>query len=151
MPAPDTRRRAFAGGVLALFSALACGGAANDVKITDAWIRWLPNNLPGGGYLTMTNLGSRAYVLTGASSPDYGDIGIHQTRNNHGLNEMTPVASIELKPHDTVRFAAGGYHLMMTQPRRSLRPGDRVSVTFRMSDGQTIAASFEVRSPGATD
>jgi len=136
---------------LALLSALARGDAASDIKITDAWIRWLPNDLPGGGYLTLTNQGSVGYVLTGASSAQFGDIGIHQTRSNHGLTEMAAVASIPLPPHAVVRFAEGGYHLMMTQPKRSLRPGERVMVTFHMSNGQTVAASFEVRSRSAAD
>src|SRR5882757_10646703 len=52
--------------------------AAGDLKVEDAWIRWLPANLPGAGYMTLTNMGMTERVLLGASSPDYGDISFHR-------------------------------------------------------------------------
>ena len=70
---------------------------------------------------------------------------MHQTRLRNGMNEMTPVASIELRPRIPVRFAEGGYHLMLRQPRRSLKPGDRVLITFRFAQGPPVEVLFEVR------
>src|SRR6202022_4443122 len=62
----------------------------SDIKVTDAWIRWLPANLPGAGYMTLTNTGNATYTLVGAKSADYGEVSFHQTRNHDGMNEMTP-------------------------------------------------------------
>jgi copper(I)-binding protein len=121
------------------------GEPSLDIQVKEAWIRWLPANVPGGGYMTLVNTGSAARVLIGASSPDYGEVGIHQTRIREGLNEMTPVESVELRPHIPVRFAEGGYHLMLMQPRRSLRPGDRVLITLLFAVGPSIEVPFEVR------
>jgi copper(I)-binding protein len=121
------------------------GEPSLDIQVKDAWIRWLPANVPGGGYMTLINTGSAARVLIGASSPDYGEVSIHQTRSRNGMHEMTPVASIELRPRIPVRFAEGGYHLMLQQPRRSLKPGDRVLVTLRFAQGPPVEVPFEVR------
>jgi copper(I)-binding protein len=116
-----------------------------DIQVKEAWIRWLPANVPGGGYMTVINTGSAVRVLIGASSPDYGEVGMHQTRLRDGVNEMTPVASIELRPRIPVRFAEGGYHLMLLHPKRPLKPGDRVLITLRFAQGPSVEVPFEVR------
>jgi periplasmic copper chaperone A len=116
------------------------------VAAADAWVRWLPAGLPAAGYVTLTNKGPTTLELVGASSPDYADVGMHQTLDNHGMSEMRPVASLVLKPQATVRFAEGGYHLMLMQAKRQLHPGDRVEIIFRFSDGRTMPVPFEVRS-----
>jgi copper(I)-binding protein len=119
--------------------------AHDDIRVTEAWIRWLPANLPGAGYATLTNTGSTVQVLVGVSSPDYADISIHVTHDDNGMTEMRPIDSIILKPHTSVRFAEGGYHFMLMQPKRSLHPGDRVLVTLRFTEGPAITIPFEIR------
>jgi periplasmic copper chaperone A len=120
--------------------------AAPVVEAAGAWVRWLPADLPAAGYVTLTNKGPTTLELVGASSPDYAEVGMHQTLDNHGMSEMRPVASLVLKPQATVRFAEGGYHLMLMHAKRQLRPGDRVEIVFRFSDGRTMPVPFEVRS-----
>jgi copper(I)-binding protein len=116
------------------------------VEAAGAWVRWLPADLPAAGYVTLTNQGSTTLTLVGVSSPDYADVEMHQTLDNHGMSEMRPVESLVLKPRATVRFAEGGYHLMLMQATRQLHPGDRVQIIFRFSDGRTMPVPFEVRS-----
>jgi len=125
-------------------SALDVSGAKDAIGVEDAWIRWLPANLPGAGYMTLTNTGNTARTLTGASSPDYAAVGIHQTSSHDGMNEMKPVEAITVQPHTTIRFAEGGYHLMLMQPRRSLQRGDRVTVVLHFGS-ETVDVSFLVR------
>jgi copper(I)-binding protein len=121
------------------------GEPSLDIQVKEAWIRWLPANVPGGGYMTVINTGTAARVLIGASSPDYGEVSMHQSRLRGGVNEMAPVASIELRPRIPVRFAEGGYHLMLLQPKRPLKPGDRVLITLRFAQGPSVEVPFEVR------
>jgi copper(I)-binding protein len=139
---------------LVLCAGLLTGPAAPepsiDIQVKDAWIRWLPANVPGGGYMTVTNTGSAARVLIGASSPDYGEIGIHQTRIREGLTDMARVESIELKPLVPVRFAQGSYHLMLMQPKRSLQIGDRVLITLHFAQGPSVEVPFTVRAGNST-
>ena len=132
-----------------LLSVGAAAGTGLPIQVSDAWIRWLPAGLPGAGYLTLTNTGSRACVLIGAQSADYAQVSFHESHSAGGMSSMTPVASIAVKPRDSVRFAVGGLHLMLMQPARTLHPGDKVVVTLRFADGRTLDVPFEVRTGGA--
>src|SRR6266478_8550192 len=141
---------------LVLLGGLIAGTAAYpgepsiDIQVKDAWIRWLPANVPGGGYMTLINVGSAPRVLIGASSPDYGEVSIHRTRIREGVSEMAQVESVELKPLIPVRFAEGGFHLMLMQPKRSLKPGGRALITLRFAQGPPVEVPFEVRAGNST-
>ena len=137
---------------LLILTGIAAHGApaAFDIRATDAWIRWLPAGLPGAGYLTLTNAGTVEQVLVGASSPDFAEISLHQTRRAQGVSGMLPIDSIILAPNVSVDFAQAGYHFMLMQPRHPLRPGERVSITLRFSSGQTIIVPFAVRGANAS-
>ena len=122
--------------------------SAPDVRVMDAWIRWLPADIPAAGYMTLVNTGDADRLLVAVTSPDYGAIGMHQSLDDHGISRMRPVDSITLKPHRSFRFSEGGYHLMLMQPNHPLHPGDKVVMTLRFQNGAPIEAVFEVRAGG---
>jgi len=117
------------------------------VAVSDAWIRWLPSNLPAGGYVTVTNTGTRVQILTGATSPDFAEVSLHHSIQRDGVSQMQPVSQIEIPPGRALRLAGGSYHLMLEQPTRPLKPGDEVSITLEFAGGASTTARFEVRSP----
>jgi copper(I)-binding protein len=130
-------------------AATAASAAAPPVRAENAWIRWLPANLPAAGYATLVNTGDRPEVLIGASSPDYGEVSLHQNVVRDGTVEMRPVERITLDPHSSLRLAAAGYHMMLMQPNKTLKPGDRVTITLRFLSG-ILTAQFEVRPADAS-
>ncbi|MGC8806143.1 MAG: copper chaperone PCu(A)C [Thiomonas sp.] len=143
-----TALRGLAAGVLSLGllgSALAAG-----IQVTDAWIRWLPSNLPAGGYAKVTNDTDKEVKLIGASSPKYGMVMLHQTVNKNGMSNMVHVDSIAIAPHKSMAFTPGDYHIMLMQPKPGIEPGQKVPVTLKFSDGQSVTTEFEVRKPTAT-
>ena len=125
--------------------------SANDsartpsVHIENAWIRWLPSGLPAGGYLTLTNTGDRALTLIGATSDAFGMVSVHRTVHRGGNVAMEPAERIGIAAHATLDFAAAGYHLMLMDASKALKPGDRVSITLRFADGASLTVPFEVR------
>ncbi|MGC8509012.1 MAG: copper chaperone PCu(A)C [Thiomonas sp.] len=143
-----TALRGLAAGVLSLGllgSALAAG-----IQVTDAWIRWLPSNLPAGGYAKVTNDTDKEVKLIGASSPKYGMVMLHQTVNKNGMSNMVHVDAIAIAPHKSMAFTPGDYHIMLMQPKPGIEPGQKVPVTLKFSDGQSVTTEFEVRKPTAT-
>ncbi|HKT94433.1 MAG TPA: hypothetical protein VJS18_19890, partial [Paraburkholderia sp.] len=50
-------------GALAAFAPAA--NAAGTLSTQDAWVRWLPNDLPAAGYVTLKNDGDQPVDLVG--------------------------------------------------------------------------------------
>ena len=116
-----------------------------SISVSDAWIRWLPANLPAAGYATLHNVGERRATLIAASTGDYGTIMFHASRNQRGVERMVRIDSIAIEPHSQVSFAPEGLHIMLTEPKRSIQPGDHVLLILRFANGQSLPVQFEVR------
>jgi copper(I)-binding protein len=145
-------------GLVFAASAGAHGGVAHGastapvstaVTASDCWIRQIPAPAPSGGFLVFHNAGDQAVSLTGASSPDYGEVMMHQTTEENGMSRMSMVDQVAVPAGGKLAFKPGSYHLMLEQPRDGLKIGDHVQVDFTLGDGQRVQASCEVKSPKA--
>jgi len=121
-----------------------------ELTIQDAWIRWLPADLPAAGYLTLINTGAKPLNLIAATSPAYTQVTLHRTVNQGGGMRMTAVEHITIDAHSNLDFAATGYHMMLMQATKPLRPADRVPITLRFADGSSLLVQFEVRNPDSS-
>jgi copper(I)-binding protein len=116
--------------------------AAPPVAVSKPWMRYLLPNLPAAGYMTLTNNGSAAVVLSGAASPDCGMLMLHETEDNSGMAMMMDVPNITIPAGGSVSLAPGGYHLMCMQP--VMKVGQSVPVTLSFQDGSSLAVSLPV-------
>ncbi len=114
------------------------------VSISDARVRWLPNDLPMAGYFVITSHAPGALRLTGATSPAFGHVMLHRSLEEGGEQRMVHVDGVDLGPDESVAFAPGGYHLMLMHRTQALHAGDEVPVTLQFSDGQTLTIGFRV-------
>ena len=113
-----SRRRLAQGLAVGALSLGLLGSAfAAGIQVTEAWIRWLPANLPAGGYAKVTNDTDKEVKLVGASSPKYGMVMLHQTVNKNGMSNMVHVDAIPIAPHKSMAFTPGDYHIMLMQPK----------------------------------
>lgn len=115
------------------------------VHIADPWIRFVTRSTPAGGYFTITNVGSKPVVITGASSPECGSIMLHQSMTQGGMESMQMVSRVVVPGHGEVKFQPGGYHLMCMQPGPGMKPGAKVPVTIMFADKRLITRPFTVR------
>lgn len=134
--------------LLAAWVLPAAAGSADNLKVSDAWVRWLPGKLPMAGYLKLTNTGSQAVILTNASSSAYRKVMLHQSVSKHGQEAMRHVGKLIIGPGKTVEFAPGGYHLMLMERKHEMAVGDTVTVRLHFADGSNLPVTFQVR--GAT-
>jgi copper(I)-binding protein len=141
-----------AGGLLLSASIALAGGPPprTEIEVKNAWVRWVPANLPSAGYMTLRNTGSVTQVLIGCASADYQSVHLHQTVHEEGIMSMRAVKSLEIKPQESVRFARLGYHLMLMQPRRPLHAGDHVKIRLQFEQSPSIDVDFVVREEPAT-
>ncbi|HEY1561333.1 MAG TPA: copper chaperone PCu(A)C [Caulobacteraceae bacterium] len=130
-------------------SAIQVAAATRPLAVSHAWIRSIGPATPAAGYFTLSNDSARSRVLVGASSPDCGTLMMHQSRNMNGVEAMVMVAQRIVPAHGRIVFAPGGFHLMCQSPSKAVRPGARIPVTLRFSDGRNLRTFFPVRPPTA--
>lgn len=117
--------------------------------LSGAWIRLLPGDLPAGGYFTLHNDSDQTLTLIGARSPAYGMVMLHQSLQSQGESRMVMVDKVDIPPHSRLRFAPGGYHLMLMKPAQPLKIGETIPVTLRFDGGATLSGQFKVRGAAA--
>lgn len=124
--------------------AIAATSTASKIHVEHPWIRWLPANLPVGGYATIKNDGDGMLRLTGASSPDFGMVMLMQSRLADNDASMVDAPYIDIPAHGQIQLAPGGYHLMLSKAKHPIKPGDKVPMTLRFADGTVLQVSFSV-------
>ena len=136
----------------ALFLVAGAAHAADAPTVTASggWLRVLPGNLPAGGYVSFENVSDRAVSIVGASSPDYADAMIHRSSTDGGMGRMDMVDSVPLPPKGTLAFSPGGYHVMLTDAKHPVKPGEKIVVTFKLSDGESLPVTLLARPANAT-
>ncbi|KLD68167.1 copper chaperone PCu(A)C [Luteibacter rhizovicinus] len=139
---------------LAIAVMLVAGAAqaadAPSVKASDGWLRVLPGSLPAGGYVSFENLSDRAVSIVGASSPDYAEAMVHRSSTDGGMGRMEMVDSVPLPPKGKLAFSPGGYHVMLMEAKHPVKPGDKIVVTFALSDGGKLPVTLLARPANAS-
>lgn len=137
----STRRLVLAAGL-----ALAARGAwaAATLTVAKGWSRPAMQGMNGAGFLTLTNRGAKADILIAVESPAARKVEVHRSGMANGVMTMAPAPRLPVPAGGTVKFAPGGYHLMLLGLARPLRVGDVVPVTLRFSSGAVVQAGLTV-------
>jgi hypothetical protein len=134
------------------------GGAAGaetytvgSIEIANPWARATPKGAPvGGAYMTITNKGTEADRLIGASVPVANQAEVHEMSMDHGVMSMHPVeGGLEIKPGETVVLKPQSLHLMLTGLKQPMAKGQRVKATLEFAKAGKLDLEFEVESIGA--
>lgn len=121
-------------------------GAVCQPRIEKAWIRAAP---PGAmmlaGYATVRNPCARDITIVDVAAADFAGAMIHETLVENGVSKMRHADRLPVPARGVLAFAPGGRHLMLMQPRRPLKAGDRSVLTLVLADGRRLSAGFAVR------
>jgi len=116
-----------------------------ELEFDDTWIKNLPPTVPvRAGYMRIYNPGSNAVSILSVSSDAFANIEVHQTINQDGLMRMEQVPALTIEPNSQLDLKPGGIHLMM-HPFEPTHPGDKIRITFELSDGSQQSQVFTVR------
>ena len=116
------------------------------LRLDEGWARLPPMEMPVlGGFGILVNPCQANAAVTGASSPDFEEVQVHETRHEGGMMRMRQVESLPVPAGGSATLEPGGLHLMLMRPLRSFEAGDEVEVTFDLADGGTATATLEVR------
>lgn len=137
-------------GLLCLLLALlpaasAAAGAALEGR--DGWIREAPPVAPvRAGYVDLVNSGTEAVVVTGAESPAFGAVEIHEmVAGDDGAMRMRPVPQLVVPAGGRVELRPGGLHLMLFRPQQPLAPGASVPLRLHTQAGADVELTLQVR------
>src|SRR5262249_27581062 len=124
---------------------------AGDLVITQAWSRATPGGAKvAGGYFTVENRGTAPDRLIGGSADIAGKFEMHEMAMVNGVMKMRPIEKgLEIEPGKTVKFAPGGYHLMLEELKGPLKQGDKVPVTLQFEKAGKVAVTLDVQALGA--
>jgi len=122
--------------------------ATDKFNVHNAWVREAPpkTNVMAA-YLTLRNLSSSVYTLTGLSSPDFRRIEMHRTEQHDGMSKMLPVSQVILSSEGNIVFQPGGMHLMLITPKKRLRAGDNITLTLFFTDAHSTESAMEISLP----
>ena len=125
--------------------------ASGNLVITQPWSRATPSGARvAGGYLTIENKGPAPDRLLSGSTELAKRLEIHEMALKDGVMTMRPIESgVPIEPGQRIKFAPGGYHLMLLDLNAPLRQGERVPVTLQFEHAGEIKALFEVQGVGA--
>lgn len=116
-----------------------------SMNISESWARPTRAGMNmSAGYFTVANTSEKSMILMRASSV-LADVDIHQTVTKDGISRMKAVSSITVEAGQSVEFKPGDLHLMLTNIKGSLKPGDVIPITFYFNDGQAIQSNFTIK------
>lgn len=69
---------------------------------------------------------------------------IHRTVLDNGISKMRDPGVLEVIPGASLKFEAGGLHIMLMQPLRALKEGDKAGVRLVLADGRRVFSEFPV-------
>ena len=128
-----------------LLLAPALASAASPVTITGAWARATPPGVTtAAAYLTVTNEGA-ADRLLGAVSPAARQVQMHAEVEEHGMQHMRQLESLEVPAHGRVELAPGQMHLMLIDIAAPLKPDATIKLTLRFEKAGELAIEVPVR------
>jgi copper(I)-binding protein len=133
----------------ALLAAAPAFAQAPAIQVDHPWARaTAPNAKAGGVFLTITDTGAPD-MLTGAATPVAGMAELHRTVNDNGVMKMLPIDNLMLDTGKKVEFAPGGYHVMLMDLNRQLKPGDSFPLTLTFAKAAPVTVTVMVGAAGA--
>ncbi len=132
--------------LLVLMMALSACSRECAPQVREGWIRLLPGGMPmQAGFGRIDNRCPMPATIVSASSPAYASVELHESRMVDGMARMRAVPELRIAPDNAAVLQPGGLHLMLMQPRATLKPGSRVVIEFQLKDGRSVLGEFEIR------
>jgi len=125
------------------FNALA---TVNELGFSDAWIAEAPPNAQVmAGYMRIHNKTNKTLDITAITSPSFKRIEMHQSKESNGFAKMQPQKKLSIPANGSLTLKSGSYHLMLIKPKRWFKQGDKITLTFTLSNQSQITLNTSVK------
>lgn len=120
---------------------------SKTVSASSCWIRSIPAPAPSGGFFVLKNQGTSQVRLTGAQSPSYAMVMLHQTTHSDGMSRMSEVHEVAIPAAGQLEFKPGDYHVMLEKADAGVKVGSVIQLNLLLDDGTKVVADCEVKPP----
>jgi len=126
-----------------LLAACVQPAAEDSLDFKDAWVRAMPSgSMMTAGFGRLVNNTVTDIEISAYSSPQFGDVSLHQTVLEGGLSRMEEVPALSMPAGSEVELAPGGYHLMLMKPLGET--SEIVEISMDLADGQRFIFKLPV-------
>jgi copper(I)-binding protein len=139
--------------ITALFLLTTPAMAGSRIEVSSAQMQ---PAMPGADsttlYLKFSNTGDEGDRLLGAAARDFGAVEIHEMSNDDGMMGMRPlIYGLKIEAGETLDLNPMTSHIMLLNPRRTFKAGQKVPVTLHFLNAGTIQlkATVQPYRPGA--
>jgi hypothetical protein len=131
-------------GVALALTLVAGAAAAQDLAVGNAWVRaTVPGQRATGAFMELTSASGAS--LLSAASPVAGVVELHEMTMEGATMKMRAVPRLELPAGRKLELKPGGYHVMLMDLRRTLKPGEVVPITLTLEGPGARKIVSEVR------
>ena len=88
--------------------------------------------------MVLTNYSDGDILINSVSSPQFGEVELHETTVEDGVARMRPVPELLIRAGESVRLERGGLHLMMTRPHDDIE-----TITLNLHSGDLLLLSLQ--------
>jgi periplasmic copper chaperone A len=131
---------------IVLIATLAALGAQAQTTVKDPWVRGTVSGQKATGMFAQIT-SSTGGKLVSASSPAAGVVEIHEMVMDGNVMKMRAVPGLELPAGKAVDLKPGGYHVMLMDLKKELKPGETVPVTLVVEGADKKRETIEVKAP----
>ncbi len=120
--------------------------AEGPIVVSNAFMYAMPpGSTVAAVYLTLSNTGGQTRVLNYVYSPVAGHIEVHRSQYENGIMKMRSVQHTTLDPKTQLVFKPNGYHLMLFDIDKPLKPYDKFELNFEFEGGIFVVTQVNVR------
>ena len=129
------------------------GGGAK-LQVEGAWATraaMMKGDSGGGGsgngavYALLVNAGNAPDALIGVASDAAATAEIHETYRHMNMMMMRQIGKIDVSAGGKVALKPGGYHIMLLNLKRDLKPGETIAVTLQFEKAGRIPVAVTVK------
>lgn len=118
----------------------------NKLHVHDPWIREAPPNAKMlAAYMKLENHDNKKHIITHVTSEDFDKIEIHTSISRDDVMVMEKRKRLVVHAGKSFYLQPGDYHLMLIGPKRALKHGDKVTLSFHLKGEETIIEQAKVK------
>lgn len=106
----------------------------------------LPGSHAAVGYLSLHNRSNAALIINKVSSSKFGDVQMHETVIRDGVARMQALPSVTIEAKSSVKFVAGGKHLMLMQPTGDTAAGSNIMLEIQYDAAGILIINATIQS-----